>query len=64
MDERIIRLEEKIAFLEKTVARMDETVEELNVQVLAMHRELRGLRRGASPIDEEGPEDIERPPHY
>jgi uncharacterized coiled-coil protein SlyX len=64
MDERMIRLEEKVAFLEKTVAGLDETVEELNVQVLALRQELRGLRRGASPIDEESPEGIERPPDY
>jgi len=64
MDERIITLEEKVAFLEKAVAGMRETVEELNVQMLTVRQELHGLRRAASPVDEEDAHDVEPPPHY
>jgi uncharacterized coiled-coil protein SlyX len=64
MNERIVRLEEKVAFLEEAVAFSAQSVQEVNLQLLAIRREMADLRNSASPIDDDRPQGSERPPHY
>ena len=63
-DERIIRLEEKIAYQEQTISHLDEVILELNRKVAALQKEMGDIRTSARPIDDEGKQGDERPPHY
>ena len=70
MNDRLQRLEEKIAYLERHVTEQDKAMLELTDQLVALRRELAGMRdragRGSGAATAGGEDDLphERPPHY